>query len=350
MKTTLIFLIILLYISCILENKQSNVAIHNNQFKLDKVKIKDRLAEINWAEINPFLKETDLKRLDLFGNVKTLREIPYLVKIKNNRIIKTDTSYYNNRNEFSLFNDVGNLIQKRTFFKNQKYNHTEYKYEKNVKKSIVNVQGQSYLANTSTFDQHGNRVTQILFNPDSTISTSYINEFDKKGNQISNTIYEENGKITLKGNSIYDSKGNLIKYSSGNRHGQFKYEHDINGNLIEVKTFERRDKQYPNYMDLKKTFKYNEKNHIVEENHFLYDRKGQLYKKRTYDINNNLIEFYEVKTKNGKKKIISKSYKYSLDEKNNWNKVVISELQSNQIEDSLFIPKYIIERQITYFE
>ena len=177
----------------------------------------------------------------------------------------------------------------------------------------------------------GNRISEISG------SDEYI-LFNDKGNNIERNIYNSDGNLDKKWTYKYDDKGNKIEVNGYNSDGsldnKLTFNYDDKGNSIEVNVYNS-----DGSLNEKRTYKYDDKGNKIEEN--WYNSDSSLYMKWTYEYNDrgNMIEKNWYKSDGN---LFSKTtYKHEYDKKNNWIK---------RIEFEKEIPKYILEREIKYFE
>jgi hypothetical protein len=291
-------------------------------------------------------KMNDLERMNLFGQVKSIKsnsskvverngKITKIPFEKNNPVIYIDNHFVFERNgniiEQSNFrngklytknylkkDDSLNLTEKKTFNSENKMTEKlsyEYLYDnfgkmKNVKK--FNFQGDLITNSNYKYLSSGLIITSINFNQDGQETGKWIKEYDNQGNIIENVKYFSHGN-TLRVTFKYDNHGNMIE----------RNKYNLDGELRE-----------------KSIYVYNKKGLKIEENQL--EGNGELIDKALtkYDKYGNQIErtFFYIIGKSESKT----SYKYQLfDKNNNWIKMIT--LEEN-------IPTTVTVREIEYFK
>lgn len=174
------------------------------------------------------------------------------------------------------------------------------------------------------FDERNSIETKLKFDTDSILSYYYTNGDLKMRSILNNSIfpteiknYDSTGQIISKEICEYD-KNKLISKKSYNASGELlkviEYSYNDEG-FIEKELWKEIQKSFYSYkLDTIKSF-------ITYE----------------YNDNNDIIKYT---TNRGEQKI-SKNFKYTYDEFNNW---------ITRIEFEGLVPKYIIKRKIEYFE
>ena len=148
-----------------------------------------------------------------------------------------------------------NLIGKVNLIDSEEYSIV-YKFGEVQKDSLISKSKKKY-------DEKGNLIVDLIYNPDGSFESEYTFKYDEKGNKIEGKIFNAGleGKITLK----YDEKGNKMEEIIHNHVGSlvlrvtFKY--DEEGYDIEEKWYNLDGSLYNKY-----TFKYDEKGNKIEEN------------------------------------------------------------------------------------
>jgi len=201
---------------------------------------------------------------------------------------------------------------------------------------------------------------------DGSLSSKTINKYDDKGNLIEEMIFDSYGKLNYKNaykynqmglmveENNYDSDENLkrkivVKYDNkgndverigyngvGDFLGKVTTKYDKFGNPVKVVIYDNNE-----VLESKSLFEYDKNGNITVESEF--DKNGILLmeKRIIYDVKNNKIEesLYE-KDKDVRSEIITYYYVYEVDNNNNWIKKTIYKGEE---------PKYILEREIEYF-
>lgn len=306
-------------------------------------------------------KLSDIEKLDLKGNIKSIKSIQYLANEKFGEIVKEKVTWDKYANYNILFNKAGNQIE-----------YSEYSYDNLEAKTIFK------------YDEKGNITEQNEYSSNGNLQEKLKLKTDDEGNPIMCDIYKSDGKLKnkiiwvrikkkikeyQKSDSIgklvskfintYD-KDNLIESIEYGLEGRLEkkyfFKYDSNGNQIEIQVLNSDE----NLIKLE-TSVFDKNNNLVENN--IYDSNGTLKNKHSYkyDIQNNLIEhtnndidvgtftykynekedLYEQVNFNLKKEKtydLKRTYKY--DSFGNWTEM---------IEFNGIIPKTITEREIVYY-
>lgn len=277
-------------------------------------------------------KESDLKKLELKGDVLVLKEYSFIAEEKFGEIVigKPKWEDYWGRDKQMDFNNSGFLIKK-----------VEY----NWPISQFNMLGEfseTYkdMISTYKYDSVGNLEEVLMIYEDSSFYCKYVYHYDKYGkltklnwfkdeyleksmNQdIYNYYYNEDDLVILEEKvsprrdrinltiNMYDDLGQKIRdetyYFNMDCHlGEWEYKYDELGNLVEE------NQMTGWYIESKTTFKYDNLQNPIEK--IKYDSDGKIETKSTY--------------------------KYEYDEIGNWIKRI------DFIDDT---PSFILTREITY--
>lgn len=304
------------------------------------------------------IKKNDLEKMNLYGAVKSLREIQYEVIGEKTSTNSRNHKYYmfdkkGQNTECSLYKSDGSLFSKHTY----KYDDKGTLLEHNS----FNSDGSLHIKKTGKYDDRGNQIEWNWYFSDGIIKTETRSKYDNKGNVIELKGCDEDGKSCYKIKYKYDNKGNVIKkIELGDFPLKIKYKYDNHGKMIERNYY-----KFHGSLSSKVTYRYNANGDCVEVNSF--DAKGKLRIKNTYkyDDNGNCIEekvldFFdseiiiwhtikydqynnELEYNYYDSKGISStrySYIYEYDKNGNWIKNISYNNNS---------PKYVEERKIIYY-
>lgn len=172
----------------------------------------------------------------------------------------------------------------------------------------------------SKYDNEGNEIERVLYNPDGCLLYKYRYRYDNKRNKIMVARYKIDGTLDYKYTYKYDDKRQLIKWAryqaDGSLDFKYSYQYDKKGQISEMVEYDITgtivSKSYP---------KYNDKGKVIEWE--IYDTADNLQTKTTfrYDIEGNRIEEkrYDYRKEFGKVKeipieMITWQYKYFYDE------------------------------------
>lgn len=267
------------------------------------------------------------------------------------------------RKETYRYDDRGKLIQEESYEKGGKHHRHNYKHDdKNNLLEYTKYFNENFLIkHTYQYDEKGNRVEEIHYDPNTNSEIKWISkyEYDQKGNKIKAYFYNPDGSLYNRYTYKYDRKGTLIqetqytdaflenkytyryeeveesdKIKDIKSHDKYRYEFDDKGNLTKMFYY------YPDGTILSKDiFKYDERGNEIEV--ILYrDNKILTYKTTLrYDEKGNKIE--EIMYYHDGSVTYSANKDYEYDSYGNWIK---------EIEYRDGVGKYIIEREITYYE
>jgi len=194
------------------------------------------LAFIFCSQVNG--QKSDVTKLNLKGNVKSIRESMYQVNKKEGKIHDTilEYVYYN------------------------------------------------------TFDKQGNKIEDFKYDTKGKIDKKYEYIYDNLGRRIFQNQYASDGKLNRKMNYIYDEKGNITEDNSFTSEGKlgkkYTYTYDISGNKLENNRYTTDGR-----LDKKVNYKYDDKGNVIEEIQTANDGKKAVYSfEYTYNTQNNWIQ------------------------------------------------------------
>ncbi|MGD0710072.1 MAG: hypothetical protein ABR968_02745 [Bacteroidales bacterium] len=289
------------------------------------------------------IKKTDLEKMNLKGNIKTIYDTLYNVVDKFGELKKevdTDsTLIFNDKGnlvEVSLYNHNGSLIHTYTYKYDENGNKIEKEYKENTKLDPVAVE-KAYKY-TWKYDSKGNVIEENKYsNYLDKLLNKWISKYDDNGNIIEYNTYNSDGSPESKYIYMYDDKGKIIKeennYNTYNvyNYGQIinlykiTWKYDSSGNKTKEKNILYNKNENANYNEAKVIWKYDNKGKLIEENQ--YSAYGNLVYKYTYkyDDKGNMIEKDQ---NNSKGSLISKWItKYD----NKGNKIEESEYNKDSI-------------------
>jgi len=265
-------------------------------------------------------KDNDLKKMDIYGKVKSIRVFSYEAVNKFGEILKGKRKIINSfsKDQNILFNEVGNQIEMDEYNSDGSlYRKYIYKYDdkrNRIEENIYKSDGSLSRKITFKYDYKGNQFEEKWCNSDGSLYEKRNNKYDKKGNQIEQKLYNSDGNFVSKNNSKFDGKGNRIEWNLYNPDGSLfsknTSKYDDKGNNIEFNSY-LSDENFSKG-DEKITYKYNDKGNPIEM--IVYNSDGRLDIKRTYE--------------------------YEYDNESNWILQII-------FDDK--IPQYILEREIEYY-
>lgn len=205
-------------------------------------------------------KKNYLKKENLNGKVKSIREIEYIATIKDDKIEKKQIR----KMQFSQYDKEGKKVEEQFYKPNGKpdVKHT-HKYD--GKGDLVRIEAEwaDFVGlftglNIYTYDNKGNLIEEEtydsekfvykydekgnlversqLFDEDKREKTLY--KYDDEGNKIEAYIYNSDEVLQFKSTYMYDKKGNLVEeIRDHDSEGytleiEYKYEYDSYGNWI----------------------------------------------------------------------------------------------------------------------
>lgn len=257
--------------------------------------------------------KTDLTELKLNGPIKSLTEIQF-----NNDTNKLGEIHKKiSDKHIYLFNESGYIIE-----------DTIYSFDKTYGSLIERL--------INKYDGRGNQIEEYDYYTETNSTIKKIYKYNDKGNQIERDSYSSDtifiGKETYK----YDIKGNQIEWnfdgSDDSLSGKNIYKYNDKGDKIEWDWFSK-GKLY-----LKYTFKYDDKENLIEVDTYRPD--GSLRNKEIslYDKKGNEIELDKYK---GDGRLETKySCKINYDTKDNW-------IKSTSFKNGIL--SYYLDRIIIYY-
>lgn len=288
MKNVTLLLLITILTSCISNQKNNKIG----------------------SEINA---DNDLGKLNLKGNVKSIKQISYKAFDIFGELQKGEVNNVGNSCFYLTFNENGNEIEKIY------YNSDGTVDDKWITK----------------YDEEGNEIENNNFTSDGSLLFKLIHKFDNKGNRIESNTYNSDGSINSNSTHKYDEKENYIEsishISDGYSAKKETYSYDDKGNVIEKNGYEA-----DGSIRFKFLFHYDDKGNKIEDSYITSDYTTNSTFK--FDNKGNVIE--ELESIN-KSESIKNKYTYEYDEKDNWIKKVVYKNLT---------PTVMLERDIVYYE
>jgi len=303
--------------------------------------------------------ENDLSKENLFGKVKSVETTTFYAIDSSGTIVKNGVSevFPIIMNEY---NEFGNLVKTKKFnFKYPKrYNRNIFSYNnlnKLVEEKFYFNDNQLYRNVFYTYNEINNLV-EVNINdnlPEGLSNVKKILKYDDKNNLIEELYYE---------NSIYLMK-EVFKYDVENKitESRYYFEESI-----------RYKKIYDKKENLIEEIEYDSLTNVKAKWSYIYDKKGNEIEARRvlkdtvfhfkiiskYDKYNNPIQ--KINFSNKDVADSGNIYKYEYDKKGNWIKKIHFENYHLALDkiylfpmfppESYFLPEYIIERKIEYYE
>ncbi len=289
-------------------------------------------------------KNNDLKEMNLFGKVKSIREISYEAIVEASKIKKGKRLSFLNHDKFILFNKSGNKIQQIDYYLDLNFSEKRiHKYDKkgniseiiehNTDGSIAYRKFFKYIINENVI------IRKEYINKN--LENWFLNEYNDQGNRIMEIWYDADSTLVLKETYKYDNRGFEIQRSVSNSIDSLqeikKFNYNQKENKIEEKHFNlsyfksrnkthvKNDTSIP-ITQIKPRWSGKDK-YLFSKSTFIYDDNGNEIAK-TY-----LGQFDDLDYTN------KKTYVY--DNKKNWKEMIF-------IENG--IPKSVVERKIEYYK
>lgn len=222
---------------------------------------------------------------------------------------------------------------------NTQIDRIEMKYQGNKLAEKITYGVQDYPTDKVTYlyDSKGNINQENIYLGSEYIQYTALYKYDAKNNKVFEGRYDKDSKMTYETKYQYDTNNNLLKSTTIGKDNQVEYSeeltYDKKNNILSRLTFER----YDNTKTLNK-FLYDSNNNAIKRQ--ISKNDVLLFEVNIdYDKNNNQISY--VATELASKAVSKRSYTYEYDTNGNWTKKTV------------FIdgkPKFIVERQIVYFE
>lgn len=158
------------------------------------------------------------------GEVKTLVRHNYKFTVVDGKAVKGEPSGTINGHYSVAFNKSGNYTEyvnysldgkisvKEKFKRNDKGYLTEWTMDWPV--DSLDAKGEI------KYDEVGNRIEVVDYNPDGTIKSKTKNKFDSSGNAINRTRYNSDGTIKWRGESTFDKNRNWLSSNYYNAEGE----------------------------------------------------------------------------------------------------------------------------------
>ncbi len=184
-----------------------------------------------------FAQKTDHQKLNLRGQVKSIRESSYPAKENKGEIQLGEMSHY----YINTFNEKGNKAEDIQFKPDgtpmKKY---VYQYDTLGRRSVrLQYDSASNLVRkiTYTYNADGLCTEDNSFDPTNRLEKKYTYTYDRKGNCIEDKSFTPDNVLQKKNTYVYDSDGKLISMNSYNGKGDLEkevtYRYDYQNNIID---------------------------------------------------------------------------------------------------------------------
>lgn len=280
-------------------------------------------------------KKSNWKEENLYGKVKSVREISYQAVKKNGTLEKGAVCDIECHNFLLYFNEKGFFTEK-----------INYNTDGSLNRKII-----------YEYDEKDNKIAQNVYNSEEKLMSKWKYQYDAKGNKTQEQLYEE-GIMEMKEELLCDKKNNLIEVKSYFGEGNTLpikdvFFYDKKGNKTKKISYDNKDTSRFEY-----TFKYDKKGKLIEEN--IYNFQGILGIVKTYQYEKNRKRIERIKYKVDKSIYKREIEEYdkndNLTEESEYNdkgelieKVSIQyDDKGNQIKHDWFYPEINIDRKRTY--
>lgn len=218
-------------------------------------------------------QKNDWQKVNLYGKVKSVREISYQAVEKEGTLEKGAICAFG----------CGNIL---------------FSYDKkgaSTEKNYYNADGSLDRKIIYEYDKKGNKIAENVYNSEEKLLSKKQYQYDDKGNKTKELHYNEKGDLEIKEEYQYDKKNNLIEYKEflgDELISKNMYSYDEKGNKIEKHSMEK--DFFSDKKDIKKyIFKYDKKRRLIEEN--IYTNRGELAMTRTFQYEKNSKRVEEIR-------------------------------------------------------
>lgn len=201
-------------------------------------------------------EKNDLKKMNLKGKVRSIREFYYKAVEKSGEILKGKIEKYDfeHRDTYIIFNNKGNGIEENAYNADGSFAYKwTCKYDNKgnqIETNDYDSDGKFYKKWIIKYKYKWNKIETNVYNSDGSFSHKWILKYDYKGNQIEQNNYRSDGSLVRKWVSKYDDKGNQIEENAYNSDGSlgvncnYEYEYDEKNNWIKKIIFENKIPEY----------------------------------------------------------------------------------------------------------
>lgn len=204
--------------------------------------------------------KNDLSKLNLFGEINSIKEFSYNAIEKDGEIVKVKRSgHYDGESVYYNFNRRGNLIEKKE--------HSSFSGE--VKYSTIN-----------SYDKNGNLVKK------ENLQAQYTYSYDNKNNKIEEIFYYPKDEFYKRETFQYNTTNKLIKRNwykpDGTLYDVQVFTYNNQSNKKEMKFYSNDE------LSFSETFKYDNDENVIENLNF--DSSGKLRRKNVFQFYDNIEE------------------------------------------------------------
>jgi hypothetical protein len=220
--------------------------------------------------------ENDLSKMNLSGNILSVRESDYEAIGKFGEIIKgkkieTDDIVFSH-DIFYLLNKSGNLIEKTIYRIDEKVGGVvHYKYDKKDKiiELTIKIEPENNLIEDTIYQAQNILLDDFVQSRiDSGFISKILYQYDLKGHQIKKDIFDNNYKFCIREIEKYNNTGKLVETNSFDKNGALKF---------------RLTFSYSKFNNLIETNKYDQTGNLVTRNVKKIDHWGRLIDEKRFD-------------------------------------------------------------------
>jgi hypothetical protein len=281
-------------------------------------------------------KENDLTKVNLFGNVKSVRIKSYDALEKFGEYTKGE--FYYKLNTFWEYNINGDLTKKSSTNQDGIVKENIYLYDdrgNQIESGFKLLDGSFSFKEKFKYNDKGH-VIEHIYDSEGIFqhNYSYKSKYDNNGNIIESAKYNDELRLSFKEKYKYDNNGNITDSAKYYDDGTLWIQQIYNdgGNIIEIVNYSP-----IGTVNSKQKFQYDNKGSMIEKKY--YKRDGSLTGNYKYEYDNSGNIVKEI-IASPKRSIKSKTYKYEFDKQGNWIK------QVNFRDEKATI---IVEREIVYY-
>lgn len=282
----------------------------------------------------------DVKRLNLYGKVKSVKELWYKAENNDGKIVKgirQSTKYAHQ--DFTLsFNKKGEVLTKALYSsKDEMVLKTDFTHDQkgNLIEMTTYDDANTWLEKGSyTYDAVNRLITRLYQKPDGYYSLDkYV--YNAKGDSSTEHCYREDSSLAFIYKHFYDEHGNRLGYiwydGKGEMLSKSQYTNNANGKNTQSLLYSRNNELFS-----KIVYVYDEKQNNAEI--YIYKPTASYHRSHPQNGDENII--YDGPTEPDFMLEEKKRYVYKYDKKGNW---------VTRIEYKNDVPVFFVERAIAYF-
>ncbi len=227
-------------------------------------------ATFTFAQIDLSRTKITLREENLQGKVKQITQQQYLVKVvSGDTIIKKESSYPDG-NLIQSYNQDGNKTTESHFYKLVDSTcpsiYFTYDKNKNLTELKMNISVNLFSRTLLKYNHQNKLIERDEYVENNILYRKYTYKYDQHGNRVEEVLFNPNGDENYKIQQVFDSIGNKTGAKQTNTKGQiednFSFAYFSNGLQSE-------------------SISYNEDSSIFYDSHLEYDQSGNLLKEST---------------------------------------------------------------------